>query len=1039
MAPTGSSHEDTAMTSPIGNFAGLGSGVDYQSIVDQIIQVESRPSLQFQSRISAANAQLAAYKTYSGLLSTLESAAKQMRDGTAFQGVNATVTGATTSGGRSTLSASAASGAAPGTYAVQVLQLAQAEKLSGAAFAGNAAALGLAGDFVLNGRNVAVVAADSLTAIRDKINAVNAGTAPSGVVASVVTDSSGAQRLVLTAQKTGSDGINMLDGAQGVARQLGWIDSTESIKHPTSSGALSDSFSSSTATIASQLGLATAPGPQTVTIGGRTVTLDLGSDSLTSIAGKLSSLTGIQATVQSSVTGGVTRYYLDVRNTTSFVDSGNALGQLGILVGGRSAVAQTIQGSALTTGGSSTPATASTLLSTLWNGGSPSGASAGDTLTIAGKRGDGSAVNLTFTIGVASTIQNVLDTLNNSTNGFGSGARPAVASIDSSGRITVSDGTAGQSALSLQIVANNQGGGRLDFGAFNAVTPGRARELVAGADALLSVDGVSFTRPSNTVNDVISGTTLTLSAADPTVTANVTVQRSTSDAKDAVQQYVDAYNKLVDFVKQQQTPGTGGSANPALYNDGILRQARSALSNAMLTTVSGAAGGLTTAGMAGISLTKDGHLSLDASKFTDAFSNRFDDLQKLFLERGTSSNPALNYTSSTSATRAGTYDVNITAAATQATVLGAGFSGTYADDATPDIMAVTDVASNSTARIQLSSGMTSAQIVDALNAAFSTPQARSLESASSFTDLSTASTATAATLLTNLRGLGAPLASMAAGDTISFGGVRPDSIPYTDSFVIGPNSTVSDLVARIQTSLGSSARVTFAGGKLSLTSASTGPSPMTLSLTAGNQGGGGFSFGTVDVKEDGHNALPLTASSVGSQIRITHGSYGSAAGFSVSFVPGGADGTAQLGIPSGQVRGTDVQGTIGGFAASGSGQQLVGASGTPVDGLSVGYRGSSVGAIGSITLNEGVGAIVDRLLKTWNDSGGTVATKQTQINDQIAVQQKRLDDFKARMEVRRQSLLKQYLAMDTTVQRLRAQGNSFLSAIGGMSAASRQQ
>ena len=34
------------------------------------------------------------------------------------------------------------------------------------------------------------------------------------------------------------------------------------------------------------------------------------------------------------------------------------------------------------------------------------------------------------------------------------------------------------------------------------------------------------------------------------------------------------------------------------------------------------------------------------------------------------------------------------------------------------------------------------------------------------------------------------------------------------------------------------------------------------------------------------------------------------------------------------------------------------------------------------------------------------------------------------MEVRRQALLKEYLAMDTAVQKLNAQGNAFLSALG---------
>jgi flagellar capping protein FliD len=108
-----------------------------------------------------------------------------------------------------------------------------------------------------------------------------------------------------------------------------------------------------------------------------------------------------------------------------------------------------------------------------------------------------------------------------------------------------------------------------------------------------------------------------------------------------------------------------------------------------------------------------------------------------------------------------------------------------------------------------------------------------------------------------------------------------------------------------------------------------------------------------------------------------------------------------------------------------------------VDGLSIGYLGATTGSIGSVTLTQGVGSLVDRLLKAWTDIGGSVATRQNALNDTIALQQKRLDDFNARMDVRRQALLKVYLAMDTTVSKLKSQGSSILSAMGLSSSSSR--
>ena len=567
-------------------------------------------------------------------------------------------------------------------------------------------------------------------------------------------------------------------------------------------------------------------------------------------------------------------------------------------------------------------------------------------------------------------------------------------------------------------------------------TTGRARQLVAGADAKFSVDGVAFTRSSNTVSDVIANTTLTLTAADPTATANVTIDRSATDAKTAVQSYVDAYNAVIDFIQKQQTPGTDPSSNPTLYNDSILRSARSSLATSMLTTVGGAAPDLSTVGMAGISLTKDGHLSLDSNKFQAAFTNRFDDVETLFMERGSSTNPQAFYSSSTAATQSGTYALNITQAATQATLLGAGFSGTYADDATPDIMTVADPQHSTSVQVQLTNGMTSQQIVDALNTAFTTPEKRVIQTANVMMDATGSTPATSSTLITDLHLSNGSGGGAVAGDSINWTGLRPDGTPYSGSFAVGPAAPVSSIVAAVQASLGSTASVSFGNGQFTVTSNTAGNSQVTLAISSDNKGGGQLDFGSTNTIAAGHNAAGLVASVVNNQVQIATSNYGSAAGVSVSFQAGGADGTAQLGLSTTPVNGTDVQGTIGGFAATGSGQSLVGAAGTPVDGLSMLYSGNTLGAAGTISLTQGMGASIDRLLTNWTQLGGTVDSKEQALNDQVSTQQRRLDDFNARMDVRRQALLKQYLAMDTAVQKLNAQGNAFLSALSSGSGSS---
>src|SRR5690606_28442701 len=108
-----------------------------------------------------------------------------------------------------------------GSYSVEVLSMAKADKISGGAVASTSAQLGLSGEFLVNGRKVEVAATDSLTAIRDKINAVNSGTNASGVSATLLSTSPTESRLVLTSEHTGVRGLELTDGESGILTALG--------------------------------------------------------------------------------------------------------------------------------------------------------------------------------------------------------------------------------------------------------------------------------------------------------------------------------------------------------------------------------------------------------------------------------------------------------------------------------------------------------------------------------------------------------------------------------------------------------------------------------------------------------------------------------------------------------------------------------------------------------------------------------------------------------------------------------------------------
>src|SRR5690606_26070785 len=456
--------------------SGLASGIQWQDLIDQLLEVQSRPKKLVEAQIARLESRSSAWTTLRGRIETLEKAAERLADPAALWTYNAVVGGA--AAGAAPVAVTTGPGAAEGSYRVRVLALAAQEKLAGGVAASRSDALGVSGEFLVNGAVIRVTAADSLDDIAARINAASGA----GVTATVVSSSADAHRLVLTSTRAGVQGIDLVDGASGVLRSLGFLDATVALKHQGSAGAASDAFASSTAALAGQLGLTDAQAG-TVRIGGAAgfdVALDLSTMSLDDVAAAINTAAaGAGSAVTASVvpeTGenGGGRWGLVSDGPTSFTDSGGrVLEALGVLEGGRSGVSQVLAGGQLLAGGAA--ATGATRFVDL-----DAGAVAGDTLSISGTRADGTTFAFDFQIDATTTLDDLVARLNEA-DALQGGSRTATASLVD-GRIVVQDDEGGESRLALTVVAHNEGGGGLDFGTFAVTEAGRSRVLVQGAD-----------------------------------------------------------------------------------------------------------------------------------------------------------------------------------------------------------------------------------------------------------------------------------------------------------------------------------------------------------------------------------------------------------------------------------------------------------------------------------------------------------------------------------------------------------------------------
>jgi len=175
--------------------AGVGSGLDINGIVTQLMQLERQPVFKLQSQVRSYESQLSAYGKIRSALSSFESAMEGLGSLDKFKVF------AAASSDESIVTASADSSAASGIYSVDVLRLAQNHKLGSSetdladTFSGNL-------DITIGGETLSVNTNGlTLTGIRD---AINADSSNPGLTATIINTGGTSQRLILTSDESGT-------------------------------------------------------------------------------------------------------------------------------------------------------------------------------------------------------------------------------------------------------------------------------------------------------------------------------------------------------------------------------------------------------------------------------------------------------------------------------------------------------------------------------------------------------------------------------------------------------------------------------------------------------------------------------------------------------------------------------------------------------------------------------------------------------------------------------------------------------------------
>ena len=188
---------------------GIGSGLDVNSIVTQLMAIEKQPLNALQTKQTTIQSTISEYGKIQSAVSTLNDLAAKLAGTSAWQ--------QTVSNSSSTAVSAATNNSAPGTYTVTVQSLASVQTIAtgtpvpasttpgagtlhielGTYGAGQTSFTPKAGATAVD---VAIAATDTLADVRDKINAAGAG-----VTALIMTDASGSRLLIRSNDSGGAN------------------------------------------------------------------------------------------------------------------------------------------------------------------------------------------------------------------------------------------------------------------------------------------------------------------------------------------------------------------------------------------------------------------------------------------------------------------------------------------------------------------------------------------------------------------------------------------------------------------------------------------------------------------------------------------------------------------------------------------------------------------------------------------------------------------------------------------------------------------
>lgn len=326
---------------------------------------------------------------------------------------------------------------------------------------------------------------------------------------------------------------------------------------------------------------------------------------------------------------------------------------------------------------------------------------------------------LQIQVGSGAVTNVTVDSSNNTLNGIAAAINSANAGVnaaviyDGAGyRLTLTGTNTGSG--SAFTVSTSGATGSLSNLSYSSGTSGGMSLSQAAQNASFTVNGLNISSATNAVSGAIPGVSLNLLTTSGSTT--LTVGTDSTAFVNAVQNFVSAFNGAINTMNQLTAyGGPSGQSGPLIGNAAL-----TSLRTQLLNLISGQGIGTVpnspyaSLGGVGVNLNQDGTLVLDTGTLTQALSSDYNAVAGLFGQVGSTTNSNVQYVAAGSATQAGTYAINISSGATQASITA---SNPVASGGLTSNETLTITSGSTSATVSLTSGSSISAIVSTINSA----------------------------------------------------------------------------------------------------------------------------------------------------------------------------------------------------------------------------------------------------------------------------------------------------------------------------------